>query len=113
MQTRDQKAMRVINARHRRRCSVKTPTRTGQMSSTACPPSCPGGDIVWTAISGDTRGLVIAPAAELGAAAPLTPAGLQVQAVLGTDGADVLFAGVGRAHRARHLALRPRRAHPR
>ena len=57
------------------------------------PAQLAGGDIVWTGISGDTRGLIIAPAAGLATAAPLTPAGLQVQAVLGTDGDDVLFAG--------------------
>ena len=57
------------------------------------PAQLAGGDIVWTGISDDTRGLIIAPAAELAAASPVTPAGLQVQAVLGTDGDDVLFAG--------------------
>ncbi|MGH2927592.1 MAG: S9 family peptidase, partial [Solirubrobacteraceae bacterium] len=51
------------------------------------------GDIVWTGISGDTRGLIVAPAAGLAAATPLTPPGLQVQAVIGADGDDVLFTG--------------------
>jgi len=92
VQTRDQKAMRVINAVTGAVLREDTDSHWTDVID-GVPAQLPGGDIVWTAISGDTRGLVIAPAAELGAAAPLTPAGLQVQAVLGTDGADVLFAG--------------------
>jgi dipeptidyl-peptidase 4 len=49
------------------------------------------GRIVWTRISEDTRGLVVADAAGLAAAAPVTPPGLQVRDVLGTDGDSVLF----------------------
>ena len=57
------------------------------------PAQLASGDIVWTGLSGDTRGLIVSPAAELATARPLTPAGLQVLAVLGTEGDDVLFAG--------------------
>jgi dipeptidyl-peptidase-4 len=57
------------------------------------PAQLPGGDIVWTALSEDTRRLIIAPAGELAAAEPLTPPGLQVREVLGTDGDLVLFTG--------------------
>ncbi len=92
VQARDQKTMRIIDA-----------VTGGVVREDAdphwtdviegVPAQLPGGDIVWTGISEDTRGLIIAPAAELATATPLTPAGLQVQAVLGTDGGDVLFAG--------------------
>ena len=92
VQTRDQKSLRLINA------------ATGELLREdndpfwtdiieGVPARLGNGDIVWTGVSGDTRGLVIAPAAELAAARPVTPAGLQVRAVLGTDGDDVLFAG--------------------
>ena len=74
-------------------CCARTPTRTGPTSSTACPPSSPAGDIVWTGISGDTRGLIVAPAGRARGRQPVTPPGLQVLGVLGTDGDDVLFAG--------------------
>jgi dipeptidyl-peptidase-4 len=49
------------------------------------------GSIVWTEISDDTRRLLVAQPGELAGAAPVTPAGLQVRRVLGTDGNDVLF----------------------
>jgi dipeptidyl-peptidase 4 len=91
VQTRDQKTMRVIN------------TATGEVLRTdtdphwtdiidGVPARLGNGDIVWTGVSGDTRGLVVAPAAGLATAHPVTPVGLQVRAVLGIDGNDVLFA---------------------
>src|SRR5262249_28455578 len=49
------------------------------------------GEIVWTQTSEDTRRLLIAPAGGLAAALPVTPPGLQVREVLGTDGDTVLF----------------------
>ena len=92
VQTRDQKTMRVINAVTGEVLREDTdPVWTDVVEGV--PAQLPGGDIVWTGISGDTRGLIIAPAAELATAAPLTPAGLQVHAVLGIDGGDVVFAG--------------------
>ena len=48
---------------------------------------------VWTELSDDTRRLIVAPAADLATAAPLTPPGLQVRDILGTDGDSVLFSG--------------------
>ena len=51
------------------------------------------GHIVWTELSDDTRRLIVAPAADLATAAPLTPPGLQVRDILGTDGDSVLFSG--------------------
>ena len=92
VQARDQKTMRIINAVTGEVVREDTDPQWTDVIE-GVPAQLPGGDIVWTGISEDTRGLIIAPAAELGTATPLTPAGLQVQAVLGTDGGDVLFAG--------------------
>ena len=92
VQTRDQKTMRLINAATGEVLREDTdPYWTDIIDGV--PARLGNGDIVWTGVSGDTRGLVIAPAAELATAQPVTPAGLQVRAVLGTDGDDVLFAG--------------------
>ncbi|HUN34231.1 MAG TPA: prolyl oligopeptidase family serine peptidase [Trebonia sp.] len=49
------------------------------------------GRVVWTTMSEDTHRLVVAAPAELTAAPPLTPAGLQVRSVLATDGDTVYF----------------------
>jgi dipeptidyl-peptidase-4 len=92
VQARDQKTMRVLNAHTGQVLREDTdPAWTDVVDGV--PAQLPGGDIVWTAISGDTRGLVVAPAGQLAAAVPVTPPGLQVGTVLGTDGDDVLFAG--------------------
>jgi dipeptidyl-peptidase-4 len=92
VQTRDQKVMRLINAATGEVLREDAdPDWTDVVDG--LPAQLDNGDVVWTAISDDTRGLVIAPAAGLQAAAPVTPPGLQVLAVLGTDGNDVLFAG--------------------
>ena len=91
-QSRDQKTMRLINA------------ATGELIRedrdphwTDIVPGVPAqlgdGRIVWTTVSEDTRRLVVASAAELATAAPLTPAGLQVREILGTDGEAVLLRG--------------------
>jgi dipeptidyl-peptidase-4 len=55
------------------------------------------GRIAWTADIAGARRLLVASAAELGsgAAEPVTPDGLQVREVLGTDGRVVLFAASG------------------
>ncbi len=91
VQTRDQKTMRLINAANGELLREDTDPHWTDVVD-GVPARLGNGDIVWTGISGDTRGLIIAPAAELAAAQPVTPPGLQVQAVLGTDGDDVLFA---------------------
>jgi dipeptidyl-peptidase-4 len=92
VQTRDQKTMRIVNGVTGAVVREDTDPRWTDVIG-GVPAQMEGGDIVWTGISGDTRGLIIAPAAELATAAPVTPAGLQVQAVIGTDGDDVLFTG--------------------
>jgi len=91
VQTRDQKTLQLIDAATGDVLREDTDPRWTSVVD-GVPARLANGDIVWTGVSGDTRGLVIAPAAELETARPVTPAGLQVQAVLGTDGDDVLFA---------------------
>jgi dipeptidyl-peptidase-4 len=51
------------------------------------------GGLVWTADSGGARRLFVAPPAGLAGAAPVTPPGLQVRAVVDVDGDSVLFSG--------------------
>ncbi|HEY1823494.1 MAG TPA: prolyl oligopeptidase family serine peptidase [Trebonia sp.] len=93
VQSRDQKTMRLFNGLtgeilredndpHWTDIIAGVPAELGEES---------GERLVWTEISEDTRRLVVAPAAELGRAAGVSPAGLQVRQVLGTDGDDVLF----------------------
>ena len=91
VQTRDQRIIRVVNGVTGAVVREDTdPNWTDVIDGV--PAQLANGDIVWTGISDDTRGLIVAPAATLATAAPLTPAGLQVRGVLGTDGDDVLFA---------------------
>ena len=90
--SRDQKVMRLLNAATGEVLREDVdPDWTDVIDGV--PAQLPNGDIVWTAISDDTRGLVIAPAVGLPKAGPVTPPGLQVLGVLGIDGDDVLFAG--------------------
>ncbi len=92
VQTRDQKTMRIVDAVTGAVVREDTnPDWTDVVDGV--PAQLASGDIVWTGISGDTRGLIIAPAAGLATATPVTPPGLQVQAVIGTNGDDVLFTG--------------------
>ena len=77
VQSRDQKVMRLISAATGEVLREDTdPDWTDVIDGV--PAQLANGDIVWTGISGDTRGLVIAPAAGLQEAKPLTPPGLQV-----------------------------------
>jgi len=67
VQTRDQKAMRLIDAATGEVLREDTdPYWTDVIDGV--PARLGNGDIVWTGVSGDTRGLVVAPAAELAAA---------------------------------------------
>ena len=90
--SRDQKVMRLINAATGGLIREDADRNWTDVID-GLPAQLANGDIVWTAITDDTRGLVVAPAAGLQDATPLTPPGLQVLGVLGTDGDDVLFAG--------------------
>ena len=90
VQTRDQKTMRVINAVTGELVREDTDPHWTDVID-GVPAQLASGAIVWTAIADDTRGVVIAPLAELATAEPVTPPGLHVQSVLGTTGDDVLF----------------------
>ncbi|HEY0932568.1 MAG TPA: prolyl oligopeptidase family serine peptidase [Trebonia sp.] len=92
VQSRDQKTMRVVNAFTGQVLREDTDPHWTDVVP-GVPAQLASGDIVWTGIRDDTRGLVIAPADKLADAGPVTPPGLQVHAVLGSDGGDVLFAG--------------------
>jgi dipeptidyl-peptidase 4 len=96
VQSRDQKTMRLFNGLTGETLREDTdphwtdiiggvPAELGNGSDDGGP------GVVWTEISEDTRRLVVAPASELASAAAVTPAGLQVRQILGTDGDDVLF----------------------
>jgi dipeptidyl-peptidase 4 len=95
-QSRDQKTMRLSDGRTGDVIREDSDPHWTDVID-GVPAQLPGGDIVWTALSEDTRRLIIAPAAELAAAKPLTPPGLQVREVLGTDGDSVLFTGSAEA----------------
>jgi dipeptidyl-peptidase-4 len=95
-QSRDQKTMRLSDGRTGGVIREDSDPQWTDVID-GVPAQLPGGDIVWTALSEDTRRLIIAPAAELAAAEPLTPPGLQVREVLGTDGDSVLFTGSAEA----------------
>jgi dipeptidyl-peptidase-4 len=92
VQSRDQKTMRLVNGRTGDTLREDTDPHWTDVIS-GVPAQLGNGCVVWTEISEDTRRLVVAPAGELAGAAAVTPAGLQVRQVLGTDGDDVLFTG--------------------
>jgi dipeptidyl-peptidase 4 len=92
VQTRDQKTMRLFDGHTGEVIREDTdPDWTDIIQGV--PAQLSNGDIVWTTLSEDTRRLIIAPAADLATAAPVTPPGLQVRDILGTDGDSVLFSG--------------------
>jgi dipeptidyl-peptidase-4 len=91
VQTRDQRTMRVINGLTGQLLREDTdPNWTDVIDGV--PAQLDNGDIVWTGIVDDTRGLIVAPAGALAGAMPVTPPGLQIRSVLATDGDQVLFA---------------------
>jgi dipeptidyl-peptidase 4 len=92
VQTRDQKTMRLLHGLTGETLREDTDPHWTDIIS-GVPAQLGDGSIVWTEISADTRRLVVAPAGELAGATAITPAGLQVRQVLGTDGDDVLFTG--------------------
>jgi dipeptidyl-peptidase-4 len=90
-QTRDQKTMRVIDGTSGEVVREdKDPHWTDIIQGV--PAQLGGGEVVWTELSADTRRLIVAPLAELATARPLTPPGLQVREILGTDSGTVFFA---------------------
>jgi len=91
-QTRDQKTMRLFNGITGEVIREDTDADWTDVVDGA-PAQLGNGDIVWTVLSDDTRRLIVAPAADLATAAPVTPPGLQVRDILGTDGDSVLFSG--------------------
>ncbi|MGH3248608.1 MAG: prolyl oligopeptidase family serine peptidase [Trebonia sp.] len=92
VQSRDQKTMRIINAISGEVVREDADPHWTDVIA-GVPTQLASGDIVWTGISEDTRGLIIAPATALATATPLTPPGLQVQAIIAAVGDDVLFTG--------------------
>ncbi len=90
VQSRDQKRVRVFSALTGDIVREDTDQRWVDLI-TGVPAQLGDGSVVWTGTSEDTRRLIIAPVAELATAGPVTPAGLQVREVLGTDGDHVLF----------------------
>ncbi|HSZ41329.1 MAG TPA: prolyl oligopeptidase family serine peptidase [Trebonia sp.] len=90
-QTRDQRTIRVTRALTGEVLAEDTDEHWTDVIDGA-PAQLPDGHIVWTRVSEDTRRLVVAAPAELATAAPVTPAGLHVRRILGTDGDAVVFA---------------------
>jgi dipeptidyl-peptidase-4 len=91
VQSRDQRTMRVIDAATGAVLREDTDPHWTDVVS-GVPAQLANGAIVWTAVADDTRSLIIAPTDDLAGATAVTPPGLQVRSVLGTDGDDVLFA---------------------
>ena len=92
VQSRDQRTMRLFNG-----ITGEVILEEEDPRWTDVVPGAPAwladGRIVWTRISEDTRRLIVADAAGLPGAAPVTPPGLQVREILGTDGDSVLLRG--------------------
>jgi len=90
VQSRDQRLIRVFNGRTGETLREDSDPQWTDIIG-GVPAQFDDGRVVWTELSEDTRRLVVAQPGELAGAAPVTPAGLQVRHVLGTDGSDVLF----------------------
>jgi dipeptidyl-peptidase 4 len=92
VQARDQKRMRLFDGRTGELIREDADPHWTDVIQ-GVPAQLSDGRIVWTTLSEDTRRLIVAPAADLATAAPLTPGGLQIRDILGTDGDSVLFSG--------------------
>ena len=90
VQSRDQKTMRVFNGHTGETVREDSDPQWTDIIG-GVPAQLADGSVAWTEISEDTRRLVVAQPGELAGAGPVTPAGLQVRRILGTDGNDVLF----------------------
>jgi dipeptidyl-peptidase 4 len=91
-QTRDQKTMRLVDGITGELIREDTDPHWTDIVG-GVPAQLADGRIVWTEVSEDTRRLIVAPAADLATAAPLTPPGLQIREILGADGETVVFSG--------------------
>jgi dipeptidyl-peptidase-4 len=89
-QTRDQKAMRIFDGETGQVLREDTDADWTDVIP-GVPAQLPDGKVAWTQITEDTRRLLIAAPDDLSAAQPLTPPGLQVRQVLGTDADAVYF----------------------
>jgi dipeptidyl-peptidase-4 len=90
VQTRDQRSMRLLNGLTGETIREDTDPQWTDIIG-GVPAQLDDGAVVWTEISEDTRRLLVAQPGDLAGAVPVTPAGLQVRQILGTDGNDVLF----------------------
>ena len=90
VQSRDQKTMRIIHGSTGETLHTDTDPHWTDIVS-GVPAQLPDGRVAWTAVSDDTRRLVIATPDGLAAARPLTPPALQVKTILDTDGDAVYF----------------------
>jgi dipeptidyl-peptidase-4 len=90
VQSRDQKTMRLFNGLTGETIREDSDPQWTDVID-GVPAQLADGSVVWTEVSQDTRRLVVAQPGELAGAEPVTPAGLQVRRILGTDGNDVLF----------------------
>jgi dipeptidyl-peptidase 4 len=91
-QSRDQKTMRLVDGLTGELIREDSDPHWTDIVA-GVPAQLTDGRIAWTEVSEDTRRLIVAPAADLATAAPLTPPGLQVREILGADGAAVLLRG--------------------
>lgn len=89
-QSRDQKTMRLADGLTGEILVTDTDEHWTDVVG-GVPAQLPGGDVVWTRVSDDTRRLVIAPAGDLASAEPATPPGLHVRDISCTDGDTVYF----------------------
>jgi len=90
VQTRDQRSMRLFNGLTGETIREDNDPHWTDIIG-GVPAQLDDGSVAWTEISEDTRRLLVAQPGELAGAAPVTPPGLQVRRILGTDGNDVLF----------------------
>ena len=90
VQSRDQKTMRLFNGLTGETIREDSDPHWTDVID-GVPAQLADGSVVWTEISEDTRRLLVAHPGDLAGAAPVTPPGLQVRRILGTDGDDVLF----------------------
>ena len=89
-QTRDQTATRVFDGETGAELRTDTDPQWIDIVP-GVPAQLADGTVAWTQMSEDTHRLLIAAPEALATAQPLTPAGLQVRRVLGTDGDTVYF----------------------